>query len=151
QDDESAEDPTPRDGGGTRPPGDGGGTQGGTQDEPPVTIAVDPATNSLIVVGSPRLTDRLAQLALQIEQQAPAEPTRIRVVTLPPSADAQAIASIVQQTALRVGRASAQNPGGFTSQVVATPDPSGGAIIVWANDTDFEVVGELIASVSRLE
>src|SRR5690606_33238620 len=121
------------------------------QPTPPITIAVDPATNSLIIVGSPRLTDRLAELAQQIEQQAPAEPTRIRVITLPASADAQAIASIVQQTAQPVGRATPRNPGGFTSQVVATPDPSGGAIIVWANDTDFRVVGELIASVSRLE
>ena len=32
-------------------------------DEPGVTIAVDPVTNSLIVLGSPRIADRLAQLA----------------------------------------------------------------------------------------
>ncbi|MFG0285625.1 MAG: secretin N-terminal domain-containing protein, partial [Phycisphaerales bacterium JB039] len=121
------------------------------QNEAPVTIAVDPDTNSLIVVGSPRLTERLAQLAEEIEQQAPAEPTRIRVVTLPQTADAAAIASIVQQTVQRVGQASARNPGGFTSQVVAMADPSGGALIVWANDTDFRTVGELIVSVSRLE
>src|SRR5690606_34048360 len=40
---------------------------------------------------------------------------------------------------------------GRPRQVVAPPGPSGGAISVWANDTDFRGVGELIASVSRLE
>jgi type II secretion system protein D len=118
---------------------------------PTVTIAVDPSTNTLVVVGAPRVTDRLAELAQQIEQQMPREATRTRVVRLPSSADANAIAQIVRQTVQRVGRASTENPSGFTGRPDVVPDPIGSSLVVWANDTDFEVLGELIAAVSRLE
>jgi type II secretion system protein D len=123
------------------------------QDEegPSVTIAVDPATNTLVVVGSPRVTDRLAALAEQIQQQMPREATRTRVIRLPSSADANAIAQIIRQTVQRVGQAGVENPSGFTGRPDVVPDPIGSSLIVWANDTDFEVLGELIAAVSRLE
>ncbi|NRA56557.1 MAG: hypothetical protein HRU13_00305 [Phycisphaerales bacterium] len=122
-----------------------------TDDEPTVTIAVDPNTNTLVVVGAPRVTDRLAELAAQIQQQMPREATRTRVVRLPSSANANAIAQIVRQTVQRVGRASEENPSGFTGRPDVVPDPIGSSLVVWANDTDFEVLGELIAAVSRLE
>jgi type II secretion system protein D len=121
------------------------------EDEPAVTIAVDPATNTLVVVGSPRVTDRLAALAEQIQQQMPRQATRTRVIRLPSSADANAIAQLIRQTVQRVGRASVENPSGFTGDPNVVPDPIGSSLIVWSNDTDFEVLGELIAAVSRLE
>ena len=121
------------------------------QSESTVTIAVDPSTNTLVVVGSPRVTDRLAALADQIQQQMPREATRTRVIRLPSSADASAIAQIVRQTVQRVGQASEENPSGFTGRPDVVPDPIGSSLIVWANDTDFEMLGELIAAVSRLE
>ena len=120
-------------------------------DQPTVTIAVDPNTNTLVVVGSPRVTDRLAALAQQIQQQMPRQATRTRVIRLPSSADADAIAQIVRQTVQRVGQASTENPSGFTGRPDVVPDPIGSSLIVWANDADFEMLGELIAAVSRLE
>ncbi|MCC7388223.1 MAG: hypothetical protein IT431_05600 [Phycisphaerales bacterium] len=120
-------------------------------DEAVVRIAVDPSSNSLVVVGSPRLTDRIAALAAQLEQQMPVEPAAVRIVTLPASADADAIAQIVNQTIRQVGRSGPTNPGGFTGAVAIQPDPSGTAVIVWANDTDFQAVGALVASVSKLD
>ncbi len=120
-------------------------------DEPGVTIAVDPVTNSLIILGSPRIADRLAALAEMIQRQMPAEPTRVRIVNLPDGADPQAIGQIVQQTVQQIGRAGATNPGGFTGPVVTSPDPGGGALVVWANDTDFESVGQLIGSIAKSE
>lgn len=114
-----------------------------------VTIAVDPETNSILVIGSSRMADRIAQLASAIEQQMPAEPTSVRVVTLPQSADARGISNIVRETIRQVGRASSNNPGGFTGRVAVSPDPTGGSVIVWANDTDFRVLGSLIGSLSQ--
>lgn len=113
-----------------------------------VTIAVDPRTNSLLVIGSPRLTDQIAALAAELAEQIPPEPSVVRVVGLPATADARAIHEIVGQTIRQIGRASAQNPGGFTGAVASAPDPSGGSLVVWANDTDFEVLRELIAAVA---
>ncbi len=120
-------------------------------EQPSVTIAVDPVTNSLIVVGAPRMTDRLAALAAELERQMPAEPTKVRVVTLPETADAAALAQLVNTTAQRVGRATPENPGGFTGAVQVSPDPAGGALIVWANDTDFATVGQLIGAVAQVD
>ncbi|RMH11007.1 MAG: hypothetical protein D6695_10250, partial [Planctomycetota bacterium] len=124
--------------------------QGQADEEPEVVIAVDPDTNSLLVVGAPRMTDRVAALVKELEQQMPAEPTGVRIVTLPSTADASNVASIVTQTVREVGRASPTNPGGFTGTVSVRPDTIGNAVIVWANDTDFESVSEIIAGVSRL-
>ncbi|MBX3361314.1 MAG: hypothetical protein KF705_07745 [Phycisphaeraceae bacterium] len=109
-------------------------------------IGVDPATNSLIVVGPPRLTDRVAALAAQLERSLPSEPGKVRIITLPDAIDANSIAAIVNQTIARIGRSGIENPSGFSGSVSVAPDPSGGALIVWSNDTDFAVVGELIGS-----
>jgi type II secretion system protein D len=114
-----------------------------------LTIGVDPATNSLIVVGSPRLTDRVAALAAQLESSLPAEPGKVRIITLPETIDANSVAGLVNQTIASIGRSRIDNPGGFTAAVSVAPDPSGGALIVWSNDTDFAVVGELIASMTH--
>ncbi|MDQ7013751.1 MAG: secretin N-terminal domain-containing protein [Planctomycetota bacterium] len=119
-------------------------------DLPVVRIAVDTASNTLVVIGSPRMTERIAALAAQLENQMPAEASAVRIVTLPQGADAAAIAQIVSQTIRQVGNASANNPGGFTSRVAVQADPSGSAVIVWANQTDFDSIGALIASVSSL-
>lgn len=126
----------------------GGGSSDGS-DDVGVTIGVDPVTNSLIVVGSPRVTDRIAALAAQLEQSLPTEPGKVRVVTLPEAIDSNAISNIINQTVGRIGRMSMTNPGGFTGAVSVAPDPTGGAIIVWANDSDFVTVGELIGSLSH--
>lgn len=128
----------------------GQSTDGSDDDTPVVRIAVDPVSNTLVVIGSPRLTDRIAALTAQLEQQMPAEPSAVRIVRLPESADAGAIAQLVTQTIRQVGTADANNPGGFTGRVAVQADPTGSAVIVWANQTDFESVGSLIASVSGL-
>lgn len=116
-----------------------------------VTIAVDPATNSLVIVGSPRLTDRLVALAAELERQMPAEPSRVRIVTLPVSAEADQLAQLIRQTVQQLGRSGPGNPSGFTGPVSVMADPAGTALIVWANDTDFQAVGDLIRAVSQVQ
>jgi type II secretion system protein D len=119
-------------------------------DEPTVVIAVDPLTNALMVIGAPRLTDRIAGLVAELESQMPSEPTGVRIVTLPDTADARGVADVVAQTVRQVGTATATNPGGFTGRVAVRPDPSGKAVVVWANATDFDTVSEIIAGVASL-
>lgn len=115
-----------------------------------VTIAVDPSTNSLVILASPRMSDRLAELVGQLEQQMPSEPTTVHVVTLPPTADASQIAPLVNSTLQQVGRASPRNPGGFSGPVSVAPDPAGSSLIVLANDSDFESISRLITSISQV-
>ncbi len=115
-----------------------------------VTIAVDKATNSIMIVGSPRLTDRLATLAAELQRQMPASPAGVHVVKLPTGADLQGISEMVRQTTAQIGRASPTSPGGFSGPVSVFPDPSGSALIVLANDIDFAVVGRLAASLAQV-
>ncbi len=152
--DDGDDDPEPSptggaDGGGSG--GDAGDSRDGTGAESgaSVTIAVDPATNALLVVGSSRLADRVAELARELQDQLPPEATAVRVIGLPDGVDARGIVGVVRETIGQVGRASDQNPAGFTGRVGITADPAGDAVIVWANDTDFEVVGTLIASIAK--
>ncbi len=113
-----------------------------------VTIAIDPVTNSLILLGSSRATDRVAELALLLQQQMPGEPGRIRIVELPEGADADHVGRLVNATVSRIGRAGLQNPGGLTGDVGVIPDPVGGSLIVASNDTDFDTLTGLIAAVA---
>ncbi|HYE01747.1 MAG TPA: secretin N-terminal domain-containing protein, partial [Phycisphaerales bacterium] len=117
--------------------------------EAPLTIAVDEASNSLVVVGPARLTQRVAALAGQLEKQMPAEPGRVRLVTLPESADARALAQAITAAVRQIGTRSEGQTGGFTSRVAVEADPAGGALIVSANETDFAVLGELIGALAR--
>lgn len=116
-----------------------------------VTIAVDPVSNTLMVIGSARMTERIATLAQELARQMPAEATGVRIVELPEGADPARLAQIVTQTVRQVGRTSANNPGGFTGRVAVSPDVEGQALIVWANDTDFSSVRELVSGLSRLD
>ncbi|MBM4108607.1 MAG: hypothetical protein FJ255_07315 [Phycisphaerae bacterium] len=116
-----------------------------------VTIAVDPNTNSLLLLGSPQATERLARLAAELQNQVPGEPAGVRIVTLPPAFDAQTIVQIVRPLLGQIGQMNAANPGGFTGPVSVVPDPTGSAVIVLANDTDFSVVGPMIASLTQLD
>ncbi|MDX2132575.1 MAG: secretin N-terminal domain-containing protein [Planctomycetota bacterium] len=113
-----------------------------------LTIAVDKSTNSIIVVGSPRQTDRLLQLARALESQLPAEPVGVRIVPTPASLDAEQIAQTLRQTVSQIGRMSPGNAGGFTGPVSVAVDPAGSSLIVLCNDTDFETVGTLLATFS---
>ncbi|MCG3124989.1 MAG: hypothetical protein GIKADHBN_03499 [Phycisphaerales bacterium] len=114
-----------------------------------VTIAVDQATNSILVVGSPRMTERLAALALELEKNLPSEPTGVHVVTLPESTPAGLVQQIVASTVAQIGRIGPGNPGGFSGAVSVSADPTGTSLIVLANDTDFKTVGQIIVSVSH--
>lgn len=118
--------------------------------EAPLTIAVDPATNTLLFVGSSRMTDRATQLAAQLEQQLPPKPAGVHVVTMPSGVDVRALAEIVQQTIAQLQGVGGRG-GSVSSQVRLMPDPSGTALIVVANDEDFGTVGGLIASLTQAE
>lgn len=115
-----------------------------------ITIAVDEATNTIVVLAPPRIAERVARLAETLQSQIPPEPGSVHLVPLPPSADVAGVASLVNQTLAQIGRASPTNPGGLTGPVTVTPDPAGGSLIVFSNATDFDAVGGLIASMLRM-
>lgn len=115
---------------------------------PDITIAVDPVSNSLIILGSPRAVDHLTTLAQQVQDQIPAAPGTIRYVELAVGSDANHMARLLNQSLAQMTPAGGDR-GEFSRRVSIIADQPGNALIVSCNDNDFETVGDLIAALSR--
>ena len=113
-----------------------------------VTIAVDPATNSLIVIGSERATKHVAELVAQLEAQLPQEPGQVRYITLPETADAAGLARLVDQT-LRMITPIGGERGALRQRVAVIPDATNNALVLTCTDHDFERVADLIAVLAK--
>ncbi|MHC4107539.1 MAG: secretin N-terminal domain-containing protein, partial [Planctomycetota bacterium] len=116
--------------------------------EPGVTIAVDPDTNSLIVVGAPRAIERVADLARQLQDEIPALPGKVRYVGLPTAADARTTANLIGQTLAQMTPPGGRR-GDLRRRVAVIADPTNNAVIIACNDLDFEVVGDLIVALTQ--
>jgi len=114
-------------------------------DGPDVTIAVDPRTNSLVLIGSPRAVERLAELARQAQEQVPSAPQKMRVVTLDRATDPERLRALVAQVLGRI-----TPPGGaagdLAKRVGLLADPGTNALVIAANDNDFRAVTEILVA-----
>lgn len=119
------------------------------EEEPDIIIAVDEATNSLIIVGTPQANRRLAQLAEQIQSQIPGRPEQIRYIALDERSNANQVANVVNGLITQMRRRAPGGPGGLTGEVAVIPDQQGGGLIVSANDVDFEVIARVITAMHR--
>ncbi len=119
-----------------------------SDDEPAVTIAVDPATNSIVIVGSPRAVERVKALAEQMQSELPAAPGRVRYIALPLETDADMLVRMVDRTLQQLAP-----PGGARGdvrrRVGLVADTINNAVIVTATDNDFETIGDLLAALAR--
>lgn len=124
---------------------DAGASADGAAAGPDVTIAVDPRTNSLVLVGSPRAVERLAQLARQAQEQVPDAPQKMRVITLDRATDPERLRALVAQVLGRI-----TPPGGvagdLAKRVGLLADPGTNALVIAANDNDFRAVTEILVA-----
>lgn len=116
-------------------------------EEADIIIAVDEATNTLVVVGSPQANRRLAQLAEQIQSQLPGLPEDIRYIQLDERANANQVANTLNGLVNQMRRRGVG--GGLTGDVAVIPDQQGSGLIISANALDFEVVGRVLAAMNR--
>lgn len=113
-----------------------------------ITIAVDPVSNSLIILGSPRAVDHMTRLAQQVQDQIPAAPGMLRYVSLAEGADANHMARLLNQSLAQMTPAGGER-GEYAGRVSIIADQPGNALLVSCNEIDFETVGDLIAALSR--
>ncbi|MGI9015400.1 MAG: secretin N-terminal domain-containing protein [Phycisphaerales bacterium] len=113
-----------------------------------VTIAVDEATNTLIVIGSPRAVERVRALAEQVQMQLPGMPGRIRYIPLPESLDAQSLATVMMES-LRALPGQGVERSSIAARASVIADPTANGLIVTANDADFEIVADLLVAMSN--
>ena len=119
-----------------------------THEDNGVTIAVDEATNSLLLLGSPREIERVMKLVEQASNGLPKGATKIRAIPLPASVDPAQLATVVQQSIAKM-TPSGGAPGDLTKRVAIVADLEQRALLVIATDADFESVGQLIATLAR--
>ncbi|MBX3354181.1 MAG: hypothetical protein KF724_00605 [Phycisphaeraceae bacterium] len=120
----------------------------GDATEPPPTIAVDPATNAIVLIGGRRWVDRMSQLAMQIAEQLPAPSTEVRVIQVPEGVDVNRLRMLLTE-AMRVVTPPGGRPGDLSRRVSLLADAPSRALVVAATDTDFRQIAPILAAISR--
>ncbi len=118
------------------------------EDEAEIVVAIDPETNSLVVLGSPRELDRFAALAEEVEGRLPEAGSVVTTITLPPEVEVRNVANIVNQTIRRMVPAGGRS-GDLARSTTVVPDVASNALIVAARESDMELIGQLVASAAR--
>ena len=113
-----------------------------------VVIAVDPDTNSLVVMGSPRAVARVKALATQAQDELPVEGSRIRSIQLPADVSADRLRALVVQTLQSMTPAGGKR-GDLARRVGVIADAGTRSLVVTATDTDFETVAAMVAAYAR--
>ena len=113
-----------------------------------VVIAVDPETNSLLVMGSPRAVERLRVLARQAQEELPVAGSRIHSIPLPEDVSADRLRALVVQTLQTMTPAGGRR-GDLARRVGVIADPGSRALVVTASDADFRTVAPLVAAYAR--
>jgi type II secretion system protein D len=114
--------------------------------EADITVAVDEATNSLVIIGSARAVDRAAGLASQIQDRLPAQPGAVHYITLDEGANATVVAALLNQTLLQLS--AGQGATAINRRVGVLADQTNSAIILICSDADFTTVGEILAAIT---
>ena len=123
-------------------------------DDSDVTIAVDPTTNSLVIVGSKRAVERAQRLAQQAQTALPSSGSVVRVVQLPSGTDPAALREVVLQT-IAVMTPTGGRAGEMARRVSVVADQSGGTLVLAAPQSDMgqvlDAVAKIVASAKQAE
>jgi type II secretion system protein D len=121
------------------------GGQAEEDDPAEILVAIDPETNSLVVLGTPRQLAQFAELAAQAQAQLPQEGSIVRVVELPESIDATAIAQLVNQT-LEMLVPAGGNRADVSRRSSIVADRQGQSLLITCRASDFTIISEIIAA-----
>ncbi|MFO0895770.1 MAG: secretin N-terminal domain-containing protein [Phycisphaerales bacterium] len=112
------------------------------------TIAVDKATNSLILLGSPRAVERLARLAEQAQEQLPAPTSVVKVIPMPEGVDPVRLRNLVSES-LRLMTPAGGKPGDLARRTSIVADAAARTLVITATEPDFRAVAPLVAALVR--
>ena len=112
-----------------------------------VSIAVDPASNSLVLIGSERAVARVQGLLNDVLSQLPMSPGRLRRIELGDRVDAGRLAGLLSQS-MRQVTPPAGRQGDLSRRVSIIVDQDTNALLITATDSDFETITALIQAVA---
>ena len=114
---------------------------------PAVSIAVDPNTNSLVLLGGDRAVRRARALLDQLLRQAPKAPGRLRRIDLHGAHDPTRLSALLTQTLRTMTPAGGQR-GDVANRVAIVPDAVGEAMFITCTDADFKTVTEVLRAIA---
>ncbi|MCH2152846.1 MAG: hypothetical protein MK089_05845, partial [Phycisphaerales bacterium] len=117
-------------------------------DQPEVSLAVDPVTNSLVIVGSDRAVKNARAVLEQLVQQTPAAPGTVRRIELGSAADAGALAQMLRQTMQQMTTTGGAR-GDLMRRTSLVVDQRDNALVFVCNDADFRTITQLIGAFGR--
>ncbi|MDG2422645.1 MAG: secretin N-terminal domain-containing protein [Phycisphaerales bacterium] len=114
---------------------------------PDISLAVDPATNSLVIVGSDRAVQRARAVLKQLVEQMPAAPGTLHRIELGGSADAGALSQMLRQTMQQL-TPTGGNRGDLLRRTSIVADERDNALVIICNESDFKLIGELVGALA---
>ena len=120
---------------------------GATSPDAEVSIAVDPASNSLILIGGERAVARVRALLSEVMSQLPSSPGRLRRIELGDRVNAVRLAGLLTQSMRQITPASGKQ-GDLSRRISVIVDQDTNALLITATDADFETITALIQAVA---
>lgn len=115
-------------------------------EEADLIVAVDPATNSLVYLGSPESIESATALVNELAAELPPPPAEILSIELPPSVDPNALTKLLQNALLQLDVAGGTRR---AQKIGLLPNPESNALVVTASPSDLELVTQLLAAIAK--
>ena len=113
-----------------------------------IVVAVDPETNSLVIVGAPRELQRFVELAEQAESELPAEGSIVRSIPLPKTVDVKSVANVVKQTiAMMIPAGGKRND--LARRAAIIPDEATHSLFIACQRSDLDLISQVVAAAAR--
>ena len=116
-------------------------------EEADLIVAVDPATNSLVYLGSPESIESATALVNELAVELPPPPAEILSIELPESINPGALTKLLRDALLQLDVA------GGTSRarkIGILPNPDSNALVVTGSESDLDLVTQLLAANQRV-
>ncbi|MEL7072631.1 MAG: secretin N-terminal domain-containing protein [Planctomycetota bacterium] len=115
-------------------------------EEADLIVAVDPATNSLVYLGSPESIESATALVNELAAELPPPPAEILSIELPQSVDPNALTKLLQNALLQLDVAGGTRR---AQKIGLLPNPESNALVVTASPSDLELVTQLLAAIAK--
>ena len=116
------------------------------KEEADLIVAVDPATNSLVYLGSPESIESATALVNELAAELPPPPAEILSIELPPSVDPGALTKLLRDALLQLDVAGGTSR---AKKIGILPNPESNTLVVTGSESDLELVTQLLAAIAK--
>ena len=116
------------------------------REEADLIVAVDPATNSLVYLGSPESIESATALVNELAAELPPPPAEILSIELPPSVDPGALTKLLRDALLQLDVAGGTSR---AKKIGILPNLESNTLVLTGSESDLELVTQLLAAIAK--